>query len=96
MGFLQADKGLDDIPMPKPSPLPLGIVKKILRLIGPSRVYWFLNLVKKGMDIEEKFLYYYTMQLIRQHEVYLYVPSLTPEEMKALFFFKGYSRNPHN
>lgn len=94
MGFLQADKGLDDIPMPKPSPLPLGAVKMILRTIGPSKVYGFLNRVKRGMDIEEKFLYYYTMQLIREYDVFLYVPSLTKEELHALSFFKGFTDDP--
>ncbi|MDY6904287.1 MAG: nickel-dependent lactate racemase [Thermodesulfobacteriota bacterium] len=94
MGFLQADKGMDDIAMPESSPLPLGMVKMILRLIGPSRVYGFLNRVKKNVDIEEKFLYYYTLQLIRQYDVYLYVPTLTPEEIKALFFFKGFTSDP--
>jgi len=37
MGFLKADRGLDDIPAPDGSPLPLPVVKMILRRIGPSR-----------------------------------------------------------
>ncbi|MFZ5565329.1 MAG: nickel-dependent lactate racemase [Thermodesulfobacteriota bacterium] len=94
MGFLKADRGLDDIPAPDGSPLPLPVVKMILRRIGPSRVYGFLNLVKKGMDIEEKFLYYYTMQLIRGYDLFLYVPSLTDGLVKKLFFFKGACDDP--
>ena len=94
MGFLRAERGLDDIPMPDGSPLPLSAVKAILRTIGPSRVYGFLNLVKKGMDTEEKFLYYYTLQLIRGYDLFLYVPSLTDDMMKKLFFFKGDGNDP--
>jgi nickel-dependent lactate racemase len=94
MGFLRAERGLDDIPMPDGSPLPLPVVKAILRRMGPSRVYGFLNLVKKGMDIEEKFLYYYTMQLIRGYDLFLHVPSLTDGTVKKLFFFKGACDDP--
>jgi len=89
MGFLLAERGLDDIPMPDGSPLPLPMVKAILRAIGPSRVYGLLNRVKKGLNIEEKFLYYYTMQLVRGYDIFLYVPSLTDDIVKKLFFFKG-------
>ncbi len=94
MGFLKAERGLDDIPVPDGSPIPLPVVKRILRILGPSRVYGFLNMAKKGMDIEEKFLYYYTLQLIREYELYLYVPSLTKETIKKLFFFKGVNTDP--
>ena len=96
MGFLRAEKGLDDIPEPMKSPLPLPVVKKILRLIGPSRVYAFLNLTRKGLNIEERFLYYYSMQLIRQYELFFFVPSLTDEIIKALFFFKGFTDTPQD
>ncbi len=94
MGFLRAEKGLDDIPMPAGSPVPLWVVKGILRLIGPSRVYGFLNRTRKNLDIEEKFLYYYTLQLLRQYEMFFYVPSLTPEIINALFFFTGIRQDP--
>lgn len=96
MGFLRAQRGLDDLPDPDGSPLPLWMVKRILRLIGPSRVYGFLNRMKKGIDIEEKFLHYYTLQLIREYELYLYVPSLSEEEIKKLFFFTGFRENPED
>mgnify|MGYP006276243643 CR=1 FL=1 len=96
MGFLRAQRGLDDLPDPEGSPLPLWMVKRILRLIGPSRVYGFLNRIKKGMDIEEKFLHYYTLQLIREYELYLYVPSLSEQEINKLFFFTGFRESPED
>ena len=94
MGFLRAERGLDDIPRPDGSPLPLGVIKFILRRLGPARVYGFLNRTRKNLDIEEKFLYYYTFQLIRQYELFFYTPSLTPDIIKALFFFRGFPDNP--
>ncbi len=90
MGFLRAERGLDDIPMPKDAK-PLWLVKAILRLIGPSRVRAFLDIAKKGLNVEEKFLIYYSMQLIRQYDLYFHVPTLSAGEVKALGFFENYA-----
>lgn len=92
MGYLRAEHGLDDIPLPKDSK-PLWLVKKILRILGPSRVMGFLEKVKKGLNVEEKFLIYYSMQLIREYELYFHVPSLNDEEIKKLGFFINF-KNP--
>jgi nickel-dependent lactate racemase len=86
MGFLKADRGLDDIALPEDSK-PLWLVKKILRLIGPARVRGFLDKVRKGLSVEEKFLIYYSMQLIRQNELFFYAPTISEEEVKRLGFF---------
>jgi len=54
MGFLRAEKGLDDIPLPdKPPPYP--ILKSLLKLMGKPNVIRFLNIVKKDLKVEEKF-----------------------------------------
>ncbi|HPJ38218.1 MAG TPA: nickel-dependent lactate racemase [Spirochaetota bacterium] len=94
MGFLRAEHGLDDIPLPEDSK-PLWLVKSILRLLGPARVMWFLEKVKKGLNVEEKFLIYYSMQLIREYELYFHVPSLSEEEIEKLGFFVNYT-NPQD
>ncbi len=86
MGFLRAERGLDDI-TPSEDYKPLWMVKTILRLLGPSRVYWFLEKVKKGLNVEEKFLVYYSMQLIRAYDLFFYVPTVTDIEVKKLGFF---------
>jgi hypothetical protein len=44
--------------------------------------------VKKGLNVEEKFLVYYSMQLIRQYELFFHVPSLSEREVKLLGFFR--------
>ena len=89
MAFLYAERGLDDIPLPEKS-TPLWLVKRILRTIGPSRVLGFLEKVRKGQNVEEKFLTYYSMQLIRQNELYFHVPSLSDGEVKKLSFFEQF------
>ncbi|MCG8471839.1 MAG: nickel-dependent lactate racemase [Desulfobacterales bacterium] len=88
MGFLKADKGMDDVPLPEKMSVPLFLIKLLLRIIGPKYVFALLNVIKKGLNVEEKFLYYYILQLIRAHDLFLYVPSLTDEEAEHLFYFE--------
>jgi lactate racemase len=86
IGFLKADRGIDDIKLPEKGKS-LRLVKTILRIIGPSRVLGFLDLVRKGLNIEERFLIYYSLQLMRQYDLYFYAPSISREEAKKLGFF---------
>jgi len=86
MGFLRAERGLDDIPLPDKAP-PLAVLKTILRLVGKSNVMGFLEVVKKGLNVEEKFLTYYSMRLIREYRLFFHVPSLSETEVRHLGFF---------
>ncbi|HHM24468.1 MAG TPA: nickel-dependent lactate racemase [Bacteroidetes bacterium] len=86
MAFLRAERGIDDITLPEKS-APLWLVKRILRFMGPGKVMGFLDRVKKGLNVEERFLTYYSMQLIREHDLFFYVPTLSEEEVKKLGFF---------
>ncbi len=86
IGFLRAERGADDLVVPEDSK-PLWLVKGILRALGPSRVLWFLEHSRPGLNVEEKFLLYYSMQLTRAHNLYLYVPTLTAEEARRFGFF---------
>jgi len=86
MAFMRAERGLDDVKPPKGG-VPLPVLKAILRLIGPARVRGFIDKVKKGLNVEEKFLVYYSLQLVRQYELYFYIPSLSEADAKQLGFF---------
>ncbi len=90
MGFLRAERGLDDI-VPPADYKPLNLVKLILRVLGPSRVFWLLEKTKRGLNEEEKFLTYYSMQLIRAYELYFYVPTVSDDEVKRLGFFENFN-----
>lgn len=87
MAFMRAERGMDDISVPERG-TPLPVVKAILRLIGPSRVKGFLELVRKGLSIEDKFLMYYSMQLVRQYDLFFYVPTVSDSVAKAISMFK--------
>ncbi len=86
MAFIRADRGMDDINLPEKG-TPLRVSRAILRLIGPSRVRGFLDIVRKGMTVEEKFLVYYSMQLVRQYDLFFYVPTLSADEVKRIGMF---------
>lgn len=86
MAFMRAERGLDDIIPPKKS-RPLWLVKGILRAIGPARVRGLLEKTNRGLNIEEKFLMYYSMQLIRQYDLFFHVPGISADEAKQLGFF---------
>lgn len=85
MAFLRADRGMDDIKVSGGTPL--TILKGLLRLMGPARVRGFLDVVRKGLGVEEKFLVYYSLQLVRQYDLFFYVPTLSDEEAKAVSMF---------
>jgi len=86
MAFMRAERGMDDIRLPEGG-APLPLLKAILRLIGPSRVKGFLDLVRKGLGVEERFLMYYSLQLVRQYDLFFYVPTLNEAEAKAISMF---------
>lgn len=90
MGFLKADRGLDDIVLPQRS-LPRWLLKRILKILGPSRTLWFLETMRPGINVEEKFLLYYSMHLIRQYELLFHVPTLGDHEVKQLGMFKSFN-----
>lgn len=91
MGFIKADKGLDDIPLPDKLGIPLWLLKAALRLLGPSLVYTLVKTVKSDATVEELFLYYYTMQVCRQYDLFLYVPTLSSDEAEALLYFEHFT-----
>jgi hypothetical protein len=91
MGFIKADKGLDDIPLPDNIRIPLWLLKFALRLLGPSRVFSLAKTVKRDATVEELFLYYYTLQICRQYDLFLYVPTLTEEQASALIYFEHFT-----
>ena len=86
MAFLKADMGLDDVKPSDKSP-PLWLSRTILRLLGPSRVLWFQEKTGRGEGPEDKFLVYYTLQLLREHRLFVYAPTLSREQAKSLGFY---------
>lgn len=89
MGFLRAEHGIDDITPPEKAKS-LWLVKRILRLLSAARIMWFLEKTRPGLDVEEKFLLYYAMQLIRQYDLLFHVPTLNDHTVRRLGFFRNF------
>lgn len=92
IAFMVAERGADDLVVPEDSK-PMWLVKTILRTLGPSRVMGFLEKIRKGLNVEEKFLLYYSMQLMRQHDLFFHAPTLSDDEIKKFGFFV-HARSP--
>ncbi len=86
MSFMRAERGLDDI-VPPTGAKPLWLSKAILRMAGAARVMKVLEKTRKGLNPEEKFLIYYSMQMMREYDLFIHVPTLTAAEAKQLGFF---------
>ena len=86
MAFLKADRGLDDVKPPEKS-APLWLSRTVLRLLGPSRVLWFQEKTGRGEGPEDKFLVHYTLQLLREHRLFVYAPTLSRDRARSLGFF---------
>lgn len=89
MGFLRAERGMDDITLPDKSK-PLWLVKRLMRALGPARVMWLLDKVKTGLTVEERFLTYYSMQLMREHDLFFHVPTVSDDEVRRMAFFENF------
>jgi hypothetical protein len=86
MSFMRAERGLDDI-VPPEGAKPLWLSKFILRAAGAPRVMKVLEKTRKGLNPEEKFLIYYSMQMMREYDLFIHVPTITAAEAKQLGFF---------
>ncbi len=86
MSCMRAERGLDDI-IPPGGSKPLWLAKRVLRIAGASRVMKVLEKSRKGLNPEEKFLVYYSMQLMREYDFFIHAPTITPAMAKSLGFF---------
>ena len=79
IGLLKCDGGVGDVRIPDKS-LPHGVLRTILRIIGPSRILGFIDRVSSGAGIEEKFMANLILQIVRRNRLLLYAPSL-PQDL---------------
>ncbi len=90
IGFLECRNGIGDISVPKKS-IPNYLLRKILRLIGSKRVMGFIDRVKKGAGIEERFLAHFSMQVVRKNQIFVYSENLPPDTGKRLGLFRQFN-----
>lgn len=88
MGFLYAKKGIDDISVPDKS-IPLPMLRLLLKLMGKKRMWNFVEKVVANKNPEEKFLTYYTLHLINDYRLFMYIPTISQNETKKLAVFEN-------
>ena len=86
LALLDCRSGIGDIAMP-PKALPNGLLRLILRTIGRKRVLWFIDSVKKGAGVEERFMAHFSMQIVRKNRIMAWSPNLPPDTGKRLGLF---------
>lgn len=86
MAFIRAERGLDDIVVPEKT-APLWLSKMVLRAIGPAQVETLLKLKYPHLNVEEKCFIYYSMNMIRQYEMYFHAPKLSADTAKKMGLF---------
>jgi nickel-dependent lactate racemase len=75
LALLACRNGIGDIAMP-PKALSNKWLRRILRFIGPKRVLGFVDKVKKGAGVEERFMAHFSMQVARKLQLVVWSPGL--------------------
>ncbi len=86
LGLLACRHGIGDVAMP-PKALPHWLLRRILRLLGKNRILWFVDKVKKGAAVEERFMAHFSMQIARKNELYVWSRKLPSDTGKRLGLF---------
>jgi nickel-dependent lactate racemase len=90
VGFLGCEQGIGDVDIP-PKSLPHKVLRPLLRVLGPSRIMGFVDRVKKGAGVEEKFLAHFSLQVCRRNPLHLYADNLPEWVGKKTGLFTQYS-----
>jgi len=89
VGFLRCEQGIGDVDIP-PKSLPHPVLRTLLRVLGPSRIMGFVDRVKKGAGVEEKFLAHFSLQVCRRNPLHLYADNLPEWVGKKTGLFTQY------
>ncbi len=86
LAFTECRSGIGDVAIP-PRALPNGLLRFVLRLLGKNRVLWFIDRVKKGAGVEERFMAHFSMQVVRKNRLMVYSRKLPPDTGKRMGLF---------
>jgi nickel-dependent lactate racemase len=83
LAFLRCREGVGDFKLSGRS-LPHAVMKSLVRIMSRRGILIFLDLFRRDLEIEEKFLAFYALQILRRNEILAYAPSLEPEQVRRL------------
>jgi nickel-dependent lactate racemase len=87
LAFLRCREGVGDFKIP-PRSLPRPLMKTLVRGMSRARMLSFLERFRRDLDVEEKFLAFYSLQILRRNQLMAYAPSLGAEQARRLALFK--------
>ena len=90
VGFLRCEQGIGDVDIPAKT-LPHKLLRALLRVLGPSRIMGFVERMKKGAGVEEKFLAHFSLQVCRRNPLHLYSENLPDWVGKRTGLFTQYA-----
>jgi nickel-dependent lactate racemase len=90
LGLLECKHGIGDVAIP-PKTLPHGLLRRVMKLLGKNRVLWFVDNLKKGAGVEERFLAHFSLQALRKNEIFVYSPNLPSDTGRRLGIIRQFS-----
>jgi lactate racemase len=68
--------------------LPRPILKALVRRMSREKMLAFLERFRRDLQVEEKFLAFYSLNILRRNEVLAYAPTIPPDQAKRLALFR--------
>jgi len=90
LALLECARGIGDVAVP-PKSLPHGMLRFILKTLGRKKILWFVDKVKKGAGVEERFLAHFSLQVVRQKRILILSSKLPPDTGKRIGLFRQFS-----
>lgn len=87
LALLACREGVGDFKM-SGSAMPRPLLKAWLRRMSREKMVKFLDRFRRDLPLEEKFLAFYALQILRRNDVLAYAPAITRREAKRLGFFR--------
>jgi len=87
LAFLRCSEGIGDFKISGRS-LPRPLLKALVRMMDREQMLGFLNRFRHDLEVEEKFLALYGLQILKRNEVLAYAPALTADQAKKLGTFR--------
>jgi lactate racemase len=87
LALLACREGVGDFKM-SGSALPRPLLKAWVRRMSREKMLKFLERFRRDLPVEEKFLAFYSLEILRRSEVLAYAPNVTRQQAKRLGFFR--------
>ncbi len=87
LAFLRCREGMGDFKLSGRS-LPRPLLRALVRWMNRDQMLSFVNRFCRDLEVEEKFLALYSLQILKRNEVMAYAPTLTAEQARQLGTFR--------